>query len=276
MRRTRYALAGFCAALAWGCAVSVQRELTLGQRYAALLEKEMEIVHAPAIESDLRLIAARLTPFSARPEITYRFFLVNSDAVNAFAVPGGYIYVTRALVENAVTLDQLAGVLGHEMAHVELRHSAEQLGRAEAAEAGLGIASVLLGRSPNQTVQAGVQVAGQLVFAKFSRDQEREADVAAVSYVTRARINPAGLTGMFRVLQGLERARPSAIESFFASHPMTAERIEEVTALIARDSVAARLLETGETDAPEFRRLKAAVSALPPPRDREARPGARR
>lgn len=246
----------------------MQRELDLGQRYAAQLEKEMEIVHLPTIEADLSRIAARLTPFSERREVTYRFFLVNSDAVNAFAVPGGYIYVTRALIENAVTMDQLAGVLGHEMAHVELRHSAKQLGRAEAAEAGLGVASVLLGRAPNQTVQAGVQVAGQLVFARFSRDQEREADVAAVRYVTLARINPAGLTGMFQVLQSLERSKPNAIESFFASHPMTEERITEVSALIAADSTSQALLTTGETDAPEFQRLKAAVSALPAPRDR--------
>jgi predicted Zn-dependent protease len=271
----RYVAAALCAALAAGCAVSVSRELALGQRYAAQLERELEIVHVPAIQADLDRIAARLTPFSGRREITYRFHVVNSDVVNAFAVPGGYLYFTRGLIENAATLDQFAGVLGHEMAHVELRHSAEQLGRAEAAETGLGIASVLLGR-PNPAVQAGVSVAGQLVFAKFSRDQEREADEAAVGYVTQARINPGGLTGMFQVLQGLERSRPSSIEAFFASHPMTAERIADVNALIAQRPEAQALLEAGERDAPEFQRLKAAVSSLPPPRDRRQQQAPRR
>ncbi|MEK6609354.1 MAG: M48 family metallopeptidase [Gemmatimonadota bacterium] len=268
MRLARYCGITLFAALLASCAIGVRQEIDLGRRYAAQLEREMPMVHVPAIQADLDLITARLTPFARRREIAYRFTIVNSDAVNAFAVPGGYIYVTRALIENAASMDQLAGVLGHEMGHVELRHSAKQIGRAQAAETGIGVVGVLLGRQPNQAVQAGVSVAGQLVFARFSRDQEREADEVAVGYVTEAGINPGGIVGMFETLQSLERSRPSALESFFASHPMAADRMTEVNALIARTPASQALLATGTRDAPEFQRLKAAVRQLPPPPDR--------
>lgn len=246
--------------------------MDLGQRYAAQLEREMPMVHIPAIQADLDLIAGRLTPFARRREITYHFTIVNSDAVNAFAVPGGYIYVTRSLIENARSMNELAGVLGHEMGHVELRHSAKQIGRAQAAETGIGVVGVLLGRQPSGAAQAGVSIAGQLVFARFSRDQERESDEAAVGYVTQAGINPGGIVGMFETLQSLERSRPSALQAFFASHPMAADRIADVNALIARTPAAQALLTSGTRDAPEFERLKAAVSRLPPPPDRQQTP----
>lgn len=272
MRLARYCGLVPIAAMLAACAISVRQEIDLGERYAAQLEREMPMVHDPGIQADLDRIAGRLTPFARRGEITYRFTIVNSDVVNAFAIPGGAIYVTRGLIENARSMDQLAGVLGHEMAHVELRHSAKQIGRARTAEAGIGVVGAILGREPNAAVQAGAGVAGQLVFATFSRDQERQADQAAVDYITRAGINPGGLTAMFETLQSLERSRPSALEAFFASHPMTAERIADVNGLIARTPAAQALLATGTRDAPEFGRLKDAVSGLPPPPDRRAPP----
>jgi predicted Zn-dependent protease len=268
MRLARYAFPALCAAVAGGCALSVQQELEIGQQYAAQLDRELPIVRDPAIQADLDLIAARLTPHSSRPEITYRFRLVNSAAVNAFAVPGGYIYVTRALIDNMTSLDQLAGVLGHEIGHVEHRHSAKQLGRARAAQIGVGVTEVLTaGSRGGGLATAGANITGSLVLARYSRAQEEESDATAVRLATLARINPDGIVEFFRTLQRVEGSRPGALESFFASHPMTDDRIAATTALIAASPEASALRTSGEHDAPEFRRLKAAMARLPAPPD---------
>lgn len=273
MRPGRYVALALAAALALaGCALSVRQELEVGAQYAQQLDQQLPLVRDPAIQADLDRIAGRLTPLSRRPEVRYQFRIVNSDVVNAFAVPGGYIYVTRGLVEHAGTMDELAGVLGHEMGHVEYRHSAKQMGRAQLAQFGVGLATAI---APNaraaQAAQTAASVGGRLVLARYSRDQESEADRAAVQFTTEARINPHGIVSFFAVLKGVERSRPNALAAFFMSHPLTDDRIQETGALIARTPEAVALEQTGEHDAPEFQRLKAALTRLPPPPDRQAR-----
>jgi len=265
------------AALPAGCAITVQQELSVGADYAAQLERELPIVHDPRIQADLDAIGARLTPYSRRPEVKYRFFLVNSAVVNAFAVPGGYIYVTRGIIEKMTSMDQLAGVLGHEMGHVEYRHSAKQMGRAQAAGVGVGITSVLVGGGT--TGQAATQASGiaaQLVLQRYSRDQEREADGFAVVVTPQAGIDPDGIATFFQTLRDVEGSRPSDIEYYFSSHPLTEDRIREVTAEIQQSPAAVAAEHTGQHDSPEFQRLKAAVQRLPPPPDRQPQAGSHR
>jgi predicted Zn-dependent protease len=202
--------------------------------------------------------------------VRYRFYLVNSDVVNAFAIPGGYVYVTRGIVERAASMDQLAGVLGHEMGHVEYRHSAQQIGRQQAADLGVGLTSVLLqGRGEvGQVATRGAGLAAQGILMRYSRDQEREADRAAVAFTTRAGINPDGIVEFFRKLKQVEGREPNTVQYFFASHPLTEDRIAAVTALIAADRAAMDATRTGQHDSPEFQDLRARVMQLPPPADR--------
>jgi predicted Zn-dependent protease len=276
MRPARYVFAAAFAALCAACAISTQEELAIGAQYAAQLNAQLPVVHDPAIQSDLDSIAARLTPLSRRPEVTYRFFLVNLDMVNAFAVPGGYIYVTRGIVERMTSMDQLAGVLGHEIGHVERRHSAQQIGRQQMAELGVGLTAVLVGDqgTAGELATQGATLAAQGILAKYSRDQERESDREAIRMTTLAGINPDGIVDFFRTLQGVEGSRPDAIEAFFASHPMTDDRITEVTGIIAADTAASRVVRTGARDDLAFQRLRERVRRLPPPKDRRA-PGAK-
>jgi predicted Zn-dependent protease len=213
-------------------------------------------------------LAARLTPFSVRPEVKYRFFLVNSAVVNAFAVPGGYIYVTRGIIEKMGSWDQLAGVLGHEMGHVEFRHSAKQIGRAQAAQVGVAATGVLVGGQAGQVAAQGAGVGASLVLQRYSRDQERESDRFAVEVTARAGINPGGIVSFFEVLRDVEGRRPSDLEYFFSSHPLTDDRIRDVNALIQARPDAVAALQSGVRAAPEFDRLKAAVQRLPEPADR--------
>ena len=275
MRFPRYVLAAAFAALPAGCAISTQQELGLGAQYATQLERELPIVHDPRIQADLDSIASRLTPYSARPEVKYRFFLVNSAVVNAFAVPGGYIYVTRAIVEKMTSLDQLAGVLGHEMGHVERRHSAKQIGRAQVAQVGVAATSVLIGGQTGQVAAQGAGVAAQLALQRYSRDQERESDHFAVEVTTRAGINPGGIVSFFHTLRDVEGRRPSDLEYFFSSHPLTDDRIRDVDALIRSRPDAVAALATGLRDAAVFDRLKAAVQRLPSPPARQQNGGSR-
>ncbi len=268
MRFPRYVLALAFAAFPAACAISTQRELALGAEYAAQLDRELPIVRDARIQADLDAIAARLTPFSVRSEVRYRFYLVNLDMVNAFAVPGGYIYVTRGIVERMTSMDQLAGVLGHEMGHVEHRHSARQIGRTQAAQVGVGLTAVLVGGRTGEAASQGAGVAAHLALQSYSRGQERDSDRFAVDVTTRAGINPGGIVAFFEVLRQVEGNRPSDLESFFSSHPLTDDRIADVNALIQAQPAAARALQTGQRTDPAFDRLRDAVRRLPAPSDR--------
>lgn len=251
------------AALA--CAVSVQQEVQLGQDYAAEIDRTMPVVRDPGVQATLDQAAQPVLAVAERRTLPWTFRIVNTGDVNAFAVPGGHIYVTRGLVERAASYDQLAGVLGHEIGHVDLRHSAKQMEQAQAASLGVNLGYILLGRQPGETESSALNIAASAIFAKFSRDDERQADHAAVRYLTRAGINPEGLTGMFRTLQQLETRQPDALTQFFASHPMTADRLADVERAIAADTAAQRAARTGIRDRAVFRDLQARVRALPQP-----------
>ena len=270
MRSLAYAVRMFAAVLlapVTGCAVTAQQELQLGLSTVAEIDRTMPVVREPAVQAALDQVAGPLLAVAVRRDLPWTFRVINTADVNAFAVPGGHIYVTRGLIEHATRYDQLAGVLGHEIGHVDLRHSAKQMEQAQAASLGVNLGYILLGRQPGQTESAALNIAASAVFAKFSRDDEREADGAAVRSLTAAGINPGGLADMFRVLQRLETRQPDAIAQFFASHPMHAERIADVERHIAADSAARRMARpgVGVTDRPVFLDLQRAVRALPPP-----------
>ena len=264
-RRWRPAAAAVILRAVAACAVSVQQEIRLGQDYATEIDRTMPVVHDQAIQAALDQAARPVLAVAARRDLPWTFRVVNTGDVNAFAVPGGHIYVTRGLLEHATSYDQLAGVLGHEIGHVDLRHSAKQMEKAQAASLGVNLGYILLGRQPGRTESTTLNIAASVVFAKFSRDDERQADHAAVRYLTAAGIDPDGMTDMFRILQQLETSQPDAIAQFFASHPMTADRIADVEHVIAADSAAQRAARAGDRDRPVFHDLQRAARALPPP-----------
>jgi beta-barrel assembly-enhancing protease len=257
--------AGIAAAISLtACAPTVQQEIEMGNQYAQEIARTMPLIRDPALTSALQTAVAPLLRVVKRQELAWSFNIVNSDQVNAFAVPGGHVYVFRGLIERADHYDELAGVLGHEMGHVDLRHSAEQMGQANAANTGVGLAYLLLGRQPGQVEQAALGVTANFVFAKFSRDDEREADSVAVGYLTRASINPEGLTRMFQTLERLQEREPSKVEQWFASHPIPAERVANVRRIIDATPGADAAVRDGRTDLAAFDQLKRGLRALPP------------
>jgi predicted Zn-dependent protease len=263
MRALIRGTAGCTLAALVACAPSVQQEIALGNDYHAQLQQELPLVKDAAALAAFREAVAPLRRAAERQDLTWTFDIVNSDQVNAFAVPGGHIYVFRGLIERAEGYDEFAGAVAHEIAHVDLRHSAEQMGQVNAANIGVNLAYIVLGRQPGAVEQAAVGAAGGVVFAKFSRDDEREADSVAVRMLTEVGIDPGGLPRMFRKLQEIAQREPSKVEQWFSSHPMPAERIENTSRIIQNDAQARALLGRGRTSSEAFTTLRQRLRALP-------------
>lgn len=259
------ALAALTAVTA-ACAstISTQQEVAMGDDYARQINQQIPLIRDASLNQYLDGLGSAIARVADQRGIRYHFYIVNSDGVNAMAVPGGHIYVTRGLIERTDNLTEAAGVLAHEIAHVTERHSIEQMGRAQQANLGLAVLyGVILGRPPSTVERVGVQVGGAAVFANYSRDAEREADQQAVPFLIRAGIHPEGLITMFEKLLEERQRNPSAVEQWFASHPTTRERIDNVRAHIA--SIPASQLQGLTRNTTSYREFQARLRGQPAP-----------
>src|SRR5881398_2978902 len=137
-----------------GCSVSTQQEIEMGQQYAQQINQKLPIVNDPEANRYINLLGDSIARLTSRGDLPWQFFIVNSPEINAFAVPGGYVYVNRGLIEHATKMDQVAGVLGHEIGHVVKRHTVKQMGQMNAANIGVGLACVLTSVCNSQVGQA--------------------------------------------------------------------------------------------------------------------------
>lgn len=246
--------------VAAGCSISRQQELQLGQQYSQQIDAELPIVEAAAVNRYLTALGNEIAANAGR-DFSYRFRLVNSDVANAFAVPGGYIYINRGIVSRAGTMSELAGVLAHEIAHVEHRHSVDQLERAQTANAGLSLAYILLGRAPGTAERAAIGVGGNLYFANHSRDAENEADATGVELLVAAGIDPRGMARFFQRLLEEQNGGSGGVSEWFSTHPTTQDRIDHVESLITR--YPASRLRGLQQNSNAFQTFQANVRRLP-------------
>jgi predicted Zn-dependent protease len=245
------------------CGVSTQQEVEMGQTYAQQINAQLPIVQDPEVNRYINVLGDSIARLTSRSDITdWHFYIVDSKEVNAFAVPGGFVYVNRGLIERTQRMDQLAGVLGHEIGHVVRRHSIKQMQQQQGANIGVTLACVLTSICNNQAGQAAIQVGGSALFAKFSRGDEAEADAEGVANTVRAGINPNGIPEMFQILIDERNTNPSAVEGMFATHPLEEDRIAATQAMIAQYDPA--IIRSLATDSPNFQRFKARVKSLPP------------
>ena len=244
------------------CGISTQQERQIGQQYSAEINAQLPIVDQAAANRYINDLGSTIARQGAR-QIGYRFYIVNSDVVNAFAVPGGYVYVNRGLIEATDNLAELAGVLAHEIGHVEERHSVEQMEQMQGANLGLNLAYILLGRAPSGLESAAINIGGGLYFASHSREAENEADAVAVRLLGNAGISPQGLVTFFNELLRERSRRPSQLEQWFSTHPTTDERIDNVRRLIAQ--LPASQAQGGQTNTQAFQSFKAQLSRYPAP-----------
>ena len=202
---------------------------------------------------------------TSRADLDWRFFVVDSREVNAFALPGGFIYVNRGLIERASRLDELAGAIGHEIGHVVKRHSVQQMEKKTGANVAVGLACTLTNICNSGLGQAAIQVGGAALFAKYSRHDEAEADSEAVVNVVRAGIDPEGIPALFNALIEERKRAPQRIEVFFASHPMEESRVRATEEEIA--SIPAGTLRGLMRDQDSYHAFQERLRSLPAPRE---------
>jgi beta-barrel assembly-enhancing protease len=215
---------------------SPQQDQEIGRQSADAAEKQLPILDDQSIEAYVDRIGKRLAAVAPGPKYPYQFKVVNASDINAFALPGGYLYVNRGLIEAAKNEGQLAGVIGHEIAHVALRHGTSQASKAYLAQAGLGILGGLVGKDDRSTEQTIAVVGGfglNTLFLKFSRKAEEQADITGAQMMAAAGFDPADMVDFFEILAGEQGRDPGKVEQFFSSHPAPANRAARINEEIA-------------------------------------------
>jgi predicted Zn-dependent protease len=236
----------------------------MGQEYSQQINAQLPIISDPEINRYVNVLGDQIASHTSRADLDWRFYIVDSREVNAFAVPGGYVYVNRGLIERTTAMDELAGVLGHEIGHVVRRHSIKQMEQMQGANIGVTLACVLTSVCNSGVAQAGINIAGTAIFARFSRQDELEADQEAVVNTVRAGISPDGIVTMFRKLLEERRTRPGAVEGMFATHPLEEDRITAAQAQINAIPAASRSGLSKNTA--NYNSFVARVRSLPAPR----------
>jgi predicted Zn-dependent protease len=248
-------------ALATAC-VSQDQETQLGRGESQQIEAELPILHDDDVTTYVNALGQRIAAGTSRRDLQWRFAVVNTDVVNAFALPGGYVYVNRGVLKRAANESELASVLGHEIEHVVLRHSVKQIEQQRGAAIGVALACRLTHVCDAQLGQAAIQVGAAAVFARFSRADEVQADSGGFQNVMRVGIDPRGMLTFFEKLVAEEGSGGSVVSSWFSDHPGTQDRIVDVKRMIAQ--VPASTLAQLRVDSPAFHAMKRALAQIAP------------
>ena len=262
--------AGFLAlgvAVALGisaCGVSQQQEVELGQQESAQIQQQLPLVQDAVINQYVSSLGNQIASKTSRADLQWQFYVVNTDVVNAFALPGGIVYVNRGVLERADRMDELAGVMAHEIEHVVRRHSVKQMEQMQGANVGVALACSLTNVCNNQAAAAAINVGGTAIFAKFSRTDEVQADEGGFHNVINAGINPEGMLSFFQKLLAEEQQSGSsgAASSWFSDHPGTQDRIQDIQNMLSQVPASQRQSLTKDTQA--FQQMKRRVMSLPP------------
>jgi predicted Zn-dependent protease len=259
--RVRRRLTLLCIPLVAGaCDLSVSQEDELGDSYAASIEEQLPILRDSAADAWLTTLGARLTSVADRESRDWHFYIVDDSTVNAFAVPGGHVFVHRGLIERAGTYSELAGVLGHEVAHVTLRHSVDQMKSRTKTSVVVMVVCAVINICGSTAAQVAIDFGGQALFAKYSRDDEAQADSAAIGYLVAAGIDPRGIPAMFGRMAADRQTDPTSLDSWFGSHPLEESRVARTNQLIS--SFGLPQLEALTSDVSSFAEFKASVRGL--------------
>jgi predicted Zn-dependent protease len=242
--RTRIAvvaLAGAGLLAATGCTVNPvtgksqldlmgeAQEIELGKSlYPSSIQESLGPIEDEAVQALVGEVGGKLAAVSHRPALPYEFTAVSDPEVNAFALPGGKICITRGLLTRLESVDGMANVMGHEVGHVTARHAVAHYNRQILATAVTVGAMVYMGTSDSDyrgLIGLGAIVGSQLALAHYSREQERQSDDLGIDYAVKAGYSPRGMIETQRVLLSLQEKEPGVVERLFGSHPMSAERL---------------------------------------------------
>lgn len=232
---------------------SAEQDVEIGRQSAAEAERQFPVINDRQVEEYVNRIGRTLAQNAGGPNFPYQFRVVNASDINAFALPGGPIYINRGIIDNARNEGEVAGVLAHEIAHVALRHGTHQASKAYAAQAGLSILGGLLGgRVGGNTAQIINAVGGfglNVLFLKFTRDLETQADVRGAQILAASGYTPADMVSFFQQLERVDRSKKT---NWLSSHPAPPDRITR----IQREAQALRVPETPTLNVAELQRVQ--------------------
>lgn len=233
--------------------ISIEEEWQLGNQLSQDIARQVRLSNDATMNNYVRSLGQRIVAQTPAPfnQLPWNFHVVEDPSINAFAIPGGHVYVHTGLIANADNAAELAGVMAHEISHVTARHSTEQITR----QYGLSVlAGLVLGQDPNALAQLATQIVAGGALARFSRGAEEEADALGIRAMAAAGYNPIGMATMFEELLEHRQGQPGRVEQFFSTHPLTEDR-----ARTARQR-AAQLGERGTLDEPAFQSARQRAS----------------
>ena len=236
--------------LAGGCAIDEKKELAMGAQSHGQFEKEYGGPYPDSqVQAYVNQVGLAVARPAGRPQLPWQFTVLNSDKVNAFAVPGGYIYITKGLLFRMENEAMLAGVLGHEAAHIAHRHSVQQIQRAQTTQGLSTVVGVVSSVFGYGWVGNVTDVASSLSLVSYGRGQEKQADISGLKYMVAVGYDPQGMVQMMSVLQ--KSAGKGGSPEFLSTHPNPGNRLEYLRAEIKKKYVAAA--DSGKVGVEEFR-----------------------
>ncbi|MDA0206180.1 MAG: M48 family metallopeptidase [Acidobacteria bacterium] len=239
---------------------SKEQDIEIGKEYSAEVKKQADIVDNPRLQAFVKQIGMHLAQQPQADDYPYEFTLINQPSINAFALPGGPIFIHSGLIDAADNEAQLAGVLSHEIAHVALRHGTSQASKSQMIQLPAVLAGAVLGNGGAlaQIGQVGVGLGLQALITKYSRSAEKQADALGAQIMSQAGYDPLQMARFFEKLAAEGGSRPPV---FLSTHPDPARRTELVQAEMATLPARQYGYETGD-----FNRSKTLVAQLPPPK----------
>src|ERR1043165_1918760 len=250
MRRTPFLIVILAAA---ACSVSSDQESKMGQDEAAQIESKLPILDDQAISGYVSALGKSIASKTSRADIDWHFAVVNTDVVNAFALPGGFVYVNRGVIARAKSESELAAVMGHEIEHVVRRHSVTQMEKAQGANLGVALACHFTNICNHASARVAIQVGGAAMFARFSRKDEAEADSGGFQNELRAGLDPHGMLSFFQQLMADEQRQPE-LHKWLSDDPYTPDRVADVKRWLA--ALPSSVTATLRHDSPDFQAMK--------------------
>ncbi len=203
---------------------SIEKEIALGKSLAQEVEVGAKIVDDPVVSEYVNRVGQNLVR-NSDAKFPFTIKVIDSDEVNAFALPGGFFFVNTGLILRAESESELAGVMAHEIAHVAARHGTRQASRGTIANY-ITLPLIFMGGWTGYIIQQGANVAIPLTFLRFSRGFESEADLLGLEYLYKAGYDPTSFVDFFEKIQALEKKKPGSLNKVFGTHPLTDDRIK--------------------------------------------------
>jgi len=236
---------------------SLEHEIRMGKQYAMQIEQSVKLVQDPVVNEYVNRIGQNLVR-NSDAKVPFTIKVIDSDEINAFALPGGFFYVNSGLLLAADNESELAGVMAHEISHVCARHATRQMTRAQLANFA-SIPLIFIGGGIGYAVSSAASLALPLTFLSFSRGFEAEADYLGVEYMYKTGYDPESFIAFFEKIQAKEKKKPGSLAKAFATHPQTPERIAK-----SQEEINHILPPRPEyvVDTSEFQQVKARLAAI--------------